>query len=216
VPYHSKLLIGVTGNIACGKSTVLRQMRELGAFVIDADAMIHHILRKGGPAYWPVVSAFGPGIVREDGEIDRRSLGAIVFADPEKLKRLEGIEHPIVRRVIDEQIAEATKPVVALDAIKLIESGWADKCDAVWAVTCRRDQQLERLMSTRGYSREEAEMRIDAQSPQEEKSARADTVIDNSGTLDQTSVQVLAAWRAFVRASRLLDLDPEVASIPDI
>jgi dephospho-CoA kinase len=216
VPYHSRLLIGVTGNIACGKSTVLRQLHELGAFVIDADAMIHHILRKDGPAYWPVVSEFGSGIVREDGEIDRRALGTIVFADPEKLKRLEEIEHPIVRRVIDEQIAEATKPVVVLDAIKLIESGWADKCDAVWVITCRPDQQLERLMSTRGYSREEAEMRISAQSPQEDKIARADTVIDNSGTLNQTRGQVLAAWKALVRLSGLIDLDPEVTAAPDL
>jgi dephospho-CoA kinase len=201
VPYHSKYLLGLTGNIACGKSTVLRQLRELGAFVIDADALIHLILRKDGAAYWPVVSEFGPDIVREDGEIDRRALAAIVFSDPEKLKILEEIEHPIVRRIIDNEIDEAPRPVVVLDAIKLIESGWADKCDAVWAVICRRDQQLERLISTRGYSREEAHTRIDAQSPQQAKVDRADTVIDNSGTLEQTKEQVLAAWNALVESS---------------
>jgi dephospho-CoA kinase len=197
--YHGKILLGLTGNIACGKSTVLRKLSELGAYVIDADALIHVILRKDGPAYWPVVSEFGPGILREDGEIDRRALGAIVFSDPEKLKQLEGIEHPIVRRVIDQEIGEADKPMVVLDAIKLIESGWADKCDAVWVVTCRPDQQVKRLMRTRGYSREEAEMRIDAQSPQEDKVPRADVVIDNSGTLKNTRRQVLAAWEGFVR-----------------
>jgi dephospho-CoA kinase len=196
MPYHSKFLLGLTGNIACGKSTVLRQLQGLGASVIDADAMIHIILRKDGLAYRPVVSEFGPGILLEDGEIDRRALGAIVFSDPAKLKRLEEIEHPIVRRLIDEQISAAPNPVVVVDAIKLIESGWADKCDAVWVVTCRRDQQLERLMTTRGYSRQEAEMRIDAQSPQEAKVARADVVIDNSGTLEQTRAQVLSAWGA--------------------
>ncbi len=194
MPYPNKFLLGLTGNIACGKSTVLRQLSELGAFVIDADQMVHVILRKGGPAYEPVLTEFGPGILREDGEIDRRALGALVFSDPEKLKQLEEIEHPIVRRLIDVQIRDAPKPVVVLDAIKLIESGWADRCDAIWAVTCRRDQQLDRLMTTRGYSRKEAEARINAQSPQEAKIARAGTVIDNSGTLEQTREQVLAAW----------------------
>jgi dephospho-CoA kinase len=201
MPYHSKYLIGLTGNIACGKSTVLRQLRELGAFVIDADAMIHLILRKDGPAYWPVVSEFGTDIVGEDGEIDRRALAQIVFTDPERLKKLEEIEHPIVRRMIDNEIAEAPRPVVVLDAIKLIEAGWADKSDAVWVVTCRRDQQIKRLMSTRGYSRREALTRIDAQSPQADKVARADTVIDNSGTLKQTREQVDAAWAAFIEAT---------------
>jgi len=198
MPYHNKLLLGLTGNIACGKSTVLRQLRELGAYVIDADARIHDILRSDGPAYEPVVAEFGPGILREGGEIDRRALGAIVFADPGKLKRLEEIEHPIVRRVIDDEIRDAPLPVVVLDAIKLIESGWADKCDAVWVVTCLRDQQVERLMSTRGYSQQEAETRIDAQSPQQAKVARSDFVLDNSGTLEQTREQVAAAWSELV------------------
>jgi dephospho-CoA kinase len=201
MPYHTKYLIGLTGNIACGKSTVLRRLRELGAFVIDADAMIHIILRKDGTAYWPVVSEFGPEIVGEDGEIDRRALAQIVFTDPEKLKRLVEIVHPIVRRMIDNEIAEAPRPIVVLDAIKLIEAGWADKSDTVWVVTCRRDQQIKRLMSTRGYTRQEALTRIDAQSPQEDKVARADTVIDNSGSLSQTKKQVDAAWQAFVQST---------------
>ena len=199
VPYHGKLLLGLTGNIACGKSTVLQRLGELGAYTIDADAAIHTILKHDGPAYEPVVAEFGKGILQPDGEIDRRALGKIVFSDPRKLRRLEEIEHPIVRRYIDNLIKDAPAPVVALDAIKLIEAGWADKCDAVWVVTCTRPQQLERLMRTRGYSREEAEMRIDAQSPQQAKVARADTVIDNSGTLTHTYHQVDAAWQAFLR-----------------
>jgi dephospho-CoA kinase len=198
MPYHGKVLLGLTGNIACGKSTVLRQLRGLGAHTIDADSLIHAILRKDGPAYWPVAQEFGPGILDANGEIDRRALGRIVFADPERLRTLEQIEHPIVRRVIDDEIADAPEPVVALDAIKLIESGWADKCDAVWVVTCTHDQQLERLMKTRGYSQEEAEGRIDAQPPQEEKIARADVVIYNSGTLEQTRDQVAVAWETFL------------------
>jgi dephospho-CoA kinase len=195
MPYHGKTLIGLTGNIACGKSTVLRQLQKLGAHVIDADELIHPILRRGGSAYEPVLAEFGPEILGEDGEIDRRALGRIVFSDAQKLRRLEEIEHPIVRRVIHEEIARAEEPVVVLDAIKLIESGWADRCDSVWVVTCRRDQQIERLIRTRGYSAEEAEMRVSAQAPQEAKVARAGVVIDNSGALEQTRRQVLRAWR---------------------
>ncbi len=186
----------MTGNIACGKSTVLRQLRGSGAYTIDADMLIHAILRKGEPAYWPVITEFGPGILDAEGEIDRRALGRIVFADPEKLRKLEEIEHPIVRRVIDQEIGDAEERVVALDAIKLIESGWADRCDVVWVVTCPREQQIARLMQTRGYSPEEAEMRIGSQSPQEEKAQRADVVIDNAGTLEDLHRQVLEAWEA--------------------
>jgi dephospho-CoA kinase len=196
MPYQGKTLIGLTGNIACGKSKVLRQLQALGAYTIDADKLIHDILRKDGAAYAPVVAEFGEGIVGDDGEIDRRALGRIVFSDPAKLRRLEEIEHPIVRRVIEERIGEAQQPVVVLDAIKLIESGWADRCDMVWVVTCRREQQIERLVRTRNYPQPEAEMRADAQSPQEDKVARADVVIDNSGDMIDTRSQVLRAWRA--------------------
>ncbi|HEX9988092.1 MAG TPA: dephospho-CoA kinase [Chloroflexia bacterium] len=213
MPYHGKTLIGLTGNIACGKSTVLRQLRELGAYTIDADMLIHAILRKGEPAYWPVITEFGPGILDAEGEIDRRALGRIVFADPERLRKLEEIEHPIVRRVIDQEIGDAQEPVVALDAIKLIESGWADKCDVVWVVTCPRDQQIERLMQTRGYTPDEAEMRIGSQSAQEEKAQRANLVIDNAGTPEELRQQVLEAWEALEvggRGSGVRDQGSEV------
>jgi dephospho-CoA kinase len=189
-----KKIIGLTGNIACGKSTVVGRLRELGAHTIDADALIHVILRRGGAAFGPVVEEFAEGIVGPEGEIDRRALGRIVFSDPARLKRLEEIEHPIVRGMIEEEIAAAGERVVVVDAIKLFESGWAARSDVVWVVTCRREQQVERLMRTRGYSWEEAELRIDAQSPQEEKVARADVVIDNSGTLAETFRQVDVAW----------------------
>lgn len=194
MPYRGKFLIGLTGNIACGKSTVLAQLQALGAHVIDADQRIHGILRMGGPAYEQVIEEFGREIIGKDGEIDRRALGRIVFSDSKKLLRLEQIEHPIVRRVIDDEIRDAREPVVVLDAIKLIESGWADKCDAVWVVTCRREQQVERLIHTRGYSRQEAEARVNAQSTQQAKIERANVVIDNSGTVGATREQVKRAW----------------------
>ncbi len=199
MPYHGKTLVGLTGNIACGKSTVLRQLRKLGAYTIDADALIHAILRKDGPAYAPVLEEFGPDILGEGGDIDRRALGMIVFSDPAKLRRLEEIEHPIVRKLIDEEIKNAREPVVVLDAIKLIESGWADKCDAIWVITCQREQQIDRLMRLRNYSRHEADTRVNAQAPQEAKVNRANTVIDNSGALSYTRNQVAKAWRVLMR-----------------
>jgi dephospho-CoA kinase len=214
--YHGKTLIGLTGNIACGKSTILQQLRELGAHTVDADKLIHGILRKGEPAYWPVITEFGPGILDEHGEIDRRKLGTIVFADPERLRKLEEIEHPIVRRVIDQEIADAEQPIVVLDAIKLIESGWADRCDSVWVVTCTPEQQLERLMQTRGYSQEEAHMRIGAQSPQATKVERADIIIDNSGTLEDTRRQVSEAWDRLMQRTEDEDAEvPRDAGEPD-
>lgn len=196
MPYKGKTLIGLTGNIACGKSTVLRELHSLGAHTIDADRRVHDILLRTGQAYAPVLDEFGPAILDGSGEIDRRALGRIVFADPTALKRLEAITHPIVRRVIEAEIESADRPIVVLDAIKLFESGWADRCDAVWVVTCEREQQLQRLMQRRGYGRDEAEERIRAQAPQEEKVARADLVIDNSGSLRATRSQVRAAWQA--------------------
>jgi dephospho-CoA kinase len=194
MPYHDKTLIGLTGNIACGKSTVTRQLHQLGADVIDADKLIHEMLLKGGPAFRPVVEEFGEGILGIDGEIDRRVLGNIVFADPARLRRLEEIEHPIVRRLIDDRIKLSPRPVVVLDAIKLIESGWASRCDSVWVVTCKRDQQIQRLVKTRDLSPPEAETRVSAQSPQELKVKEASVVIDNSGHLRETRRQVFDAW----------------------
>jgi dephospho-CoA kinase len=190
-----KLLIGLTGNIACGKSTVLRKLADLGAYTIDADERVHEILARGGPAYEPVVEAFGERILRDDREIDRRVLGGIVFSNPKELRRLEEITHPIVRKVLEEEIERAGSHIVVLDAIKLIESGWADRCDEVWVVTTPPEQQLARLMRTRGYSREEAEMRINAQPLQSEKVARADVIIDNSGTIRETHRQVREQWQ---------------------
>ena len=194
-----KLLIGLTGNIATGKSTVARMLADLGATVIDADGVAHEVMRAGTSVHAAVVEAFGPQIVGPDGEIDRAQLGAIVFADPEALARLEQIVHPAVTEEVACRIAEAPTPVVVVEAIKLIEAGMAEACDSLWVTTCPPELQVERLMADRGLSREAAELRVRAQPPQEEKVARADVVIDTSGTLDQTRAQVKAAWDRVVR-----------------
>lgn len=187
--------IGLTGNIACGKSTVLQELQHLGAAVLDADAVAHQVMRPGTPAHAAVISAFGPGILAPDGEIDRRALGAIVFADPAALARLEAIVHPAVVAYTEEWLTGVTAAVAVIDAIKLIEAGIADRCDEVWVVTCPPEERARRLQEHRGLGSEEAWTRIRAQPPQEEKVARADVVIDNSGPVSRTLAQVRRAWQ---------------------
>lgn len=201
-------LIGLTGNIACGKSTVLGLLAQRGAAVIDADRITHELQQPGQPVYQQIVQAFGPGILLvPDGPIDRRRLGEIVFNDPAELRRLEQIVHPAVRATLAawlEQQARQASPqqprVAVIDAIKLFESGWKPLCNAVWVVTCQPEQQEARLISTRGMTPEEARTRIAAQPPQEQKVALADLVIDNSGSLAETETQVAAAWRTIETA----------------
>lgn len=203
MPLPMLYLIGLTGNIACGKSTVLALLREQGARTLDADQVTHAVQQPGQPVYDQIVEAFGSAILESPGgPINRRALGAIVFHDPAQLRRLEQIVHPAVRERIRAWLAETSQQAVAagqrrvvvLDAIKLIESGWTALCDAVWVVTSTPAQQHERLMRTRGLSAEEAQARTAAQPPQETKIAQATVLIDNSGSLDETRTQVLAAW----------------------
>jgi dephospho-CoA kinase len=236
MPLKGVYLIGLTGNIACGKSAVLAMLEELGARVIDADRVTHALQQPGEPVYDAIVAEFGPAILAAPGgPIDRRALGAIVFADPAALRRLERIVHPAVHARIEawlEQVAlepstENREPltsgasrvtsdegrgtrhpspvtrsrVAVIDAIKLLESGWKPLCDAIWVVTCAPEQQIERLVATRGLSEAEARARIAAQPPQADKVAQADVVIDNSGSLEETRRQVEAAWQRIVGRS---------------
>jgi dephospho-CoA kinase len=192
----AQYIIGLTGNIATGKSTVAKMLEELGATVIDADALVHELQRQGTPVYDDIVAAFGPGILDRAGEIDRGALGAIVFADPAQLRRLESIVHPAVLSESARRLLAAATPVVVYEAIKLIEAGRAEMCDALWVVTARPDVQLQRLMRDRRLSEAEARQRIVAQPPQSEKIRRATVIIDNSGSLEETWQQVTAAFRA--------------------
>jgi dephospho-CoA kinase len=218
MPYKGLYLIGLTGGIACGKSTVLAMLQERGARVIDADRVTHELQRPGEAVYEQIVAAFGVEVLAEPGgSLDRKKLGAIVFADPAALRRLEQIVHPAVHaRIVawlDETASAAVQrplgdqssgvgerasgepPVAVIDAVKLLEAGWKRVCDAVWVVTCPPEQQVARLVATRGLSQDEARTRIAAQPPQEQRAAQADVVIDNGGTLDATRAQVDAAWR---------------------
>lgn len=188
------LIIGLTGNIGTGKSTVAGMLAELGAETIDADLVAHEVMRAGTPAHGQIVETFGPEVLAPDGEIDRKRLGGIVFADQAALARLEAIVHPATLKAVIQRIVSSAANVVVVEAIKLVESGMADSYDSVWVTTCRAEQQIARITEARGLSRAEAEQRVRAQPPQGKKIARADVVVDTSGSLLQTRAQVQAAW----------------------
>ncbi|HET8523603.1 MAG TPA: dephospho-CoA kinase, partial [Thermomicrobiales bacterium] len=187
-------VLGVTGNIACGKSTIMQMLSDLGAETIDADKVYHRLIEPDRPLWQSLIDHFGADILMPDGEIDRRKLGGVVFRDAAALQELERITHPAIRRAVLERIAESTASVVAIDAIKLIEGGFDQFCDQVWLVTCLPDAQRNRLMRRNGLSEVEADQRIAAQPPLEPKIARADLIIDNSGSLESTTCQVHRAW----------------------
>jgi dephospho-CoA kinase len=196
--WPGKTVIGLTGNIATGKSVVRRMLEHLGAFGIDADGLGHRAMSPGAPAYQPVVDYFGKWIVKPDGTINREKLGDVVFSDPDALAHLETIIHPIVIQVIDLLIRRASQPVIAVEAIKLIEAGLADECDSVWVVEAPPEVQVTRLMKARKLTTQEAEIRIQAQPAPSAKIARADVVIHNAGGYEETWEQVQAHWRTLV------------------
>ena len=192
-------IIGLTGNIATGKSTVAHLLRARGAEVIDADRLAHETMLPGTAVWAAIRRRFGPAVIAPDGTIDRRRLGGIVFADPAALADLEAITHPAVTVLLEERLRglRSRRPqpaVVVIEAIKLLEAGLGVLCDAVWVVTAPREAQIERLMRTRRLTPEQAALRIDAQPPAETHIARADVVIANDGSLVDLERQVQAAW----------------------
>lgn len=187
-------VLGLTGNIACGKSTVLGMLAEHGAETIDADQVYHSLIRPGAPLWEGVRRRFGTDIIAPDGAIDRRALGTIVFGDPKALADLDALTHPAVVDEVERLIAQSRARVLVVDAVKLVESGLDRACQAFWLVTCRPDQQIERLRHRNGLSQQEAENRVARQPPLAAKLARADEVIDNSRSLEETRRQVDRAW----------------------
>jgi dephospho-CoA kinase len=185
--------LGITGGIASGKSAVAGMLRELGFQVIDADALGHSVMEPGTRAFEEIKREFGEGVIRADGRIDRGKLGAIVFADAEKLKRLNAIVHPRVEEDMVRQFAEWEKSGVAdaafVEAALLVEAGYQKNLDGLVVAWCRPGQQMERLLA-RGLSEVEARRRIAAQMPAEEKLKFATEKIDCSGSLDETLRQV--------------------------
>jgi len=193
--WPGKYIIGLTGNIATGKSVVRRMLEHLGAYGIDADALGHRAIAQGAPGYRPVVNTFGSWILAPDGQIDRTRLARVVFSDPEALTQLEAIVHPLVSQAVDLLVRRSRQEVIILEAIKLLESGLRDKCDTLWVTSSSHETQLGRLMHKRNMSEAAARQRILAQPDQKFKIERADVVIQNEGSFEDTWRQVLEAWQ---------------------
>ena len=205
--WPDKYVIGLTGNIATGKSVVRRMLEHLGAYGIDADALAHRAIAKGAPGYMPVVSAFGRWLLDDNSEIDRKQLGKLVFSNPEALVVLENTIHPYVNQAIDLLIRRASQRTIVIEAIKLLESNLAQACDTIWTTYAQESVQVARLVSKRGMSESDALLRIRMQNPQDEKRARADVIIQNVGSFENTWNQVLAAWTVI---SPIMDTSPTV------
>jgi len=187
------LRVGLTGGIACGKSTVAALMRELGCQLSEADSIAHRLMQPGQPTYDEIVREFGRQILQSGGPIDRAKLAAIVFNEKERLSRLNQIVHPRVMaeqdRWLDEMERAEPGGVAVVEAPLLIEGGYHTRVHRLVVVWCQREQQMERLLA-RGLTRVQAEQRIAAQMPLEEKLRLADDQIDSSGSLEATRHQV--------------------------
>jgi dephospho-CoA kinase len=192
------IIVGLTGNIATGKSAVMRMAAERGALAIDADRVVHELLDGDEAIQAAVAEAFGPAVRRDDGRIDRTALGNIVFGNPDQLRRLEGLLHPAARAEIGRRVAAAEALVVIIEAIKLLEGPLAAACDQVWVTACSRQTQMERLRVCRGLDEATAAARVDAQTPQADKIALADVVISTDGPMSATQAQFETAWAALV------------------
>lgn len=189
-------VIGLTGGIASGKSTASAYLRELGAAIVDADAISRASTRRGGAAFEAVCAAFGD-ILGADGEIDRRKLGGIVFADEDARRKLNSIVHPAVmaesRAQIENARASGVK-VCILDVPLLFETGMERLCDETWLIYVPREEQIRRMAERDGLDAAAAAARIDSQMPLEEKLKRADVAIDASGTIEQTQEKLRRLW----------------------
>ena len=201
--WPGKYIIGLTGNIATGKSVVRRMLEHLGAYTIDADSLSHRAIAKGAPGYQPIIENFGKWILDKDGEIDRTKLGNLVFRDTAALEKLEDIIHPLVHQAVDVLARRAGQRVIVIEAIKLLESELRQMCDTVWVTYAPEEVQVERLIRKRNLKREEAQQRISAQSAQGEKITAANVVIRNIGSYDDLWKQVSNAWKQVVPAADL-------------
>jgi dephospho-CoA kinase len=193
-------ILGLTGNIASGKTTVGLMLLELGAYSYsDADQVVHELYLPGKPLVARLVAEFGDGILDKDGGIDRQKLGQVVFADKAALRQLESLVHPAVQAALLATLRGIPDGKVGiLDAVKLVESGYAPLCHAVWVVESPEDVQMRRLVEQRGLTPEQAKARLAAQPPLAPKLAVAKEVIHNDGSLDHLREQVAAAWTRFL------------------
>ena len=190
----SPYVVGVTGGIATGKSAVMAILADFGAECIDADVVYHELIQPGQPLLERLRTHFGNETIAADGHLDRRALGAIVFADPVKLRELDALTHPAVINAIGGRVAHSESEVVAVEAVKLIESGLSARCDEIWLVVADPEVQRARLMARAGLSRDEAGRRLAAQPDDAARRLVTDRVIDNYGTLDDLQFTVKGLW----------------------
>ena len=191
-------IIGLTGGIACGKSTVSKILRSLGAKVIDADAVAHALSQPKQPLYDAYVARFGAEILTAQGTLDRAAIGRIIFKDPNVRAEIDALAHPLIQAAVEQQMQAVCRnaPAIVLDVPLLFEAGWEVLTDEVWVVSLPEAAQLMRLMERDpAMTEEEARARIAAQMPLSEKRARADVVIDNSGTKEETLHMIERIWR---------------------
>lgn len=196
------LLVGLTGGIGTGKSTVSRMFRDLGCLIIDADLLAREVVEPGEPAYGKLVAEFGKEILDADGHIDRKKLGALVFADPARRSRLEGFTHPEIRQrqagILAELITEGFEGIVIFDAALLVETGGARNMDRLVVVSADEPTQVRRLMLRDEISEAEARERIRSQMPLSLKVKQAHYVVDNSGTREETERRVREIYQALL------------------
>jgi len=193
------IVIGLTGGIASGKSSAARHLRTLGAHVIDADVLGHRAYEPGTQTYLEVVKTFGNDIVDADGKIDRKTLGAKVFGQPENLTKLTNIVWPEIRRMAEAEIksvhdADPSK-VIVLEAAVLFEAGWEDAVGEIWVVSLDRDAAAQRACARDGVDKVAVQKRIDAQMTNEDRVKRGEIVIDNSGSLAELLTQLDEQWQ---------------------
>jgi dephospho-CoA kinase len=189
------MVIGLTGGIASGKSLVADILRELGAEIIDADEVYRSLIVPGAPLYEKILSQWGKEILNDNGHIDRRKLGTMVFSDPEQRHRLDALTHPAIIDSIKEKLEKGEKKISVVVAPLLLEAGQKALVNQVWLVVLDEETQLRRLSGRDNLSGEEARRRIQSQMPQREKEKYADLTIDNSGSKEMTRTQVLRQWQ---------------------
>lgn len=194
----NKIIIGLTGNVATGKSVVRLMLEHLGAYSIDADKLAHKIYSKNAPAFKPIVQHFGQWIVDDDGEINRKKLGQIVFNDPKSLKKLEDIVHPYIYTAVEFLISKTNKKVIVIEAIKILNSPLRDICNTIWVTSATRENQFSRLIKNRQLTPSDAQSRIESQDPAIFKLQHADHIIDTNSTIEKTWQQVQTGWDKYV------------------
>ena len=192
LPKTMTKIIGITGGIASGKSTVSSYLRELGQIVIDADEVVHDLQKKGGALYQVLVGWLGTDILQADGELDRKKLAALLFGSNEKLAKSANLQNPIIRKELEKRRDRALQDneLVFLDIPLLYEQGYEDWCNQVWLIYVDRETQIQRLMARNQLTKEEAQLRISRQMPLEEKRDLADLVLKNTGDLETLKSQI--------------------------